>query len=54
VNNMKPFNTKLSLAAVLVLVLLVATASPALAITITVDGSRESAWNGGGDAKRPE
>ena len=50
---MKPFNRKVSIAAIITIILLVALASPALAITITVDGSRESAWNGGGTQSDP-
>ena len=50
---MKPFNKKLSLATIIALILLIALVVPALAITITVDGSRESAWNGGGTQSDP-
>jgi hypothetical protein len=50
---MKPFNRKVSFAAIITIILLVALASPALAITITIDGSRESAWDGGGTQSDP-
>jgi hypothetical protein len=50
---MKPFYKILSLASIITLILLMAIVSTALAITITVDGSRESAWDGGGTQSDP-
>jgi len=50
---MRHFYKILSLASIIVMILLIALVGTALAITITVDGTRESAWDGGGTQSDP-